>query len=440
MRTPNDSPPGPTTGLLTDRYELTMLDSWVANGHASNRAVFEAFARDLPDGRRYGLVAGLGRLVELIERFRFDPGEVDWLMTSGVINAATADYLGAFRFTGDVDAYPEGELYFPGSPVLTVTGSLGECAILETLVLSVLNHDTAIASAAARMVTAARGRPLMEMGSRRTHEESAVAVARAAYVAGFESTSNLAAGRRYNIPTIGTAAHSFMLSHASEEDAFRSQVEAQGPGTTLLVDTYDIAEGIRTAVRVAGPGLGAIRIDSGDLAEEALRARALLDELGAFSTRIVVTSDLEEHLVDRLAQAPVDAYGVGSHVADGAGQPSAGLVYKLVAIADSPFDSDLRPVAKKSAAKVSVGGRKTVRREYADGVLLAEHYAVGHPDGPSAGGVQVPVIRGGESVPDPTLPEVRNRATRALASLPGEARDLTDGPAYLTAQPEGDQS
>ena len=424
------------TGLLTDRYELTMLDSWVRDGSADHSAVFEVFARRLPEGRRYGVLAGLGRLLPLIESFTFDPGEVAWLQEQGVVGDEGAAYLRDFRFRGDIDAYPEGDLYFPGSPVLTVRGTLGEGIVLETLVLSVLNHDTAIASAAARMVTAAGGRPIIEMGGRRTHEQAAIATARAAYLAGFASTSNLAAGRRYGIPTVGTAAHAFTLAHESEEAAFRSQVEAQGPGTTLLVDTYDIAEGIRTAVRVAGPALGAVRIDSGDLADEATKARALLDELGATNTRVVATSDLDEFVITALADAPIDGYGVGTRVATGSGHPTAAMVYKLVAVADEPGrGAPLRPVAKKSAAKVSVGGHKSVHREYADGVLTRESFTVDDRESD----VQVPAIRDGVVVHRPTLSAIREHAARAVASLPSEARDVAAGIPYLTVHLEGDQ-
>jgi nicotinate phosphoribosyltransferase len=420
-------------GMLTDRYELTMLSSWVGDGTVHHRAVFEAFARRLPEGRRYGVLGGLGRLLELIEGFRFSEEEIGWLQEQDVVNDATADFLRGFRFSGDIDAYPEGDLYFPGSPILTVTGSLGECIVLETLVLSVLNHDSAIASAAARMVTAAQGRPLVEMGSRRTHEDAAVAAARAAYVAGFASTSNLAAGRRYGIPTIGTAAHAFVLAHESEEAAFRSQVEAHGTGTTLLVDTFDIADGIRCAVKVAGPGLGAIRIDSGDLAEEAHKARRLLDELGATETRIIATSDLDEFVITALADAPIDGYGVGTRVATGSGHPTASIVYKLVAVADDPgADAPMHSVAKTSAAKVSVGGRKTAFREYDDqGMLTREAFAVGTTEVPGRP-IQVAAIRGGRIVHQPSIEEIRAFAAEQLATLPAEATAVAAGPPYLT--------
>lgn len=423
------------TGLLTDRYELTMLDSFVRDGSVDRPAVFEAFARRLPEGRRYGMLGGLGRLLDAIEAFTFDADEVAWLQAEGVVGEQTAAWLREFRFSGDVDGYREGDLYFPGSPVLTVTGGLGECLLLETIVLSILNHDTAIASAAARMVDAAQGRPIIEMGGRRTHEQAAVATARAAYVAGFATSSNLAAGRRYGVPTAGTAAHAFTLAHATEADAFRSQVEALGVGTTLLVDTYDIAQGIRTAVEVAGPGLGAIRLDSGDLAEESHKARELLDSLGATGTRIVVTSDLDEFVIAALADAPIDGYGVGTRVATGSGHPTASMVYKLVAIADGD-GAPLRPVAKKSKDKASVGGRKRPYRTYdADGLLTAEFFTAqdASPPGPDARPAQVPLVRAGAVVHRPALTEVRDFAATTLATLPADARSVAAGASYLTA-------
>ena len=421
--------------LLTDRYELTMLTSFVTDGSVQHPAVFEAFARRLPEGRRYGVLAGLGRLLPLVDNFTFDPDEVDWLRSQGVVNDVTADYLRDFRFTGDIDAYPEGDLYFPGSPILTVRGTLGECVVLETLILSVLNHDSAIASAATRMVTAAGGRggrPLVEMGSRRTHEDAAVAVARAAYVAGFASSSNLAAGRLHDVPTVGTAAHAFTLAYRSEAEAFRSQIDAQGLGTTLLVDTYDIAKGIRTAVEVAGPGLGAIRIDSGDLAEESAAARALLDRIGATKTRIIVTSDLDEYVITALADAPIDGYGVGTRIATGSGHPTASMVYKLVAVADS-VDGPLRPVAKTSHDKLSVGGHKTAYRAYDDdGVLVREWYRTDGQD-PGCVPVQVAAIRGGRIVHAPTIGEVRDHCAVALATLPPAAHGVSSAEPYLSA-------
>jgi nicotinate phosphoribosyltransferase len=435
----------PAVGLLTDRYELTMLSSFVADGSARRQAVFECFARRLPSGRRYGVVAGLGRLTELLDGLSFAEPDVAWLLASGVVTPEAADYLRDFRLTCDVEAYAEGELYFPGSPVLTVRGELGQALILETLVLSVLNHDSAIASAAARMAVAARGRPLIEMGSRRTHERAAVATARAAYLAGFDTTSNLAAGQQYGIPTVGTAAHAFTLAHRSEKEAFASQVAAHGPGTTLLVDTYDVEAGIRTAVEVAGPELGAIRLDSGDLAEEARRARRLLDSLGAHRTRITVTSDLDEYLIAALADAPVDAYGVGSRVATGSGHPTAGMVYKLVAVADTEAPgAPLRPVAKTAVGKVSLGGRKRAFRQLGpDGLATREAIVVdglraGPPDGTGWRALQVEVMRAGAVRHQPALTEVRTHHAAARAELPPGALEIAHGEPVLTAAPIGD--
>ena len=349
-----------STALLTDHYELTMLEAALRSGAASRRCVFEAFARRLPDGRRYGVLAGTGRFLDALQRFRFGEAEIEDLQRRRVVDQATCDWLARYRFSGDVSGYAEGEVYFPGSPVLVVESSFAEGVVLETIVLSILNHDTAIASAASRMTSAAGDRPCIEMGSRRTHEEAAVAAARAAYIAGFATTSNLEAGRRYGVPTAGTAAHAFTLVHESEQEAFAAQVASLGAGTTLLVDTYDVAEGVRTAVAVAGPALGAVRLDSGDLLEQARTVRAQLDSLGARSTRILVTSDLDEYAIAALAAAPVDGYGVGTQLVTGSGAPTASMVYKLVSRSDD--EGVMRPVEKRSESKASVGGRKWAMR------------------------------------------------------------------------------
>jgi nicotinate phosphoribosyltransferase len=414
---------GVSTALLTDRYELTMVAAALADGTAERECVFEVFARRLPDGRRYGVVAGTGRLVESIHRFRFGDEELETLRE--VVDAGTLDWLSRYRFSGDVDGYPEGELYFPGSPILTVRGTFADAVVLETLALSILNHDSAIAAAAARMVTAAAGRPLIEMGSRRTHEAAAVACARAAYLAGFASTSNLEAERRFGIPTAGTAAHAWVLLHDDELSAFASQVKALGASTTLLVDTYDIRRGVELAVQAAGPGLGAIRIDSGDLGELARQARDQLDALGARDTRIVLSGDLDEYAIAALRAEPVDSYGVGTSVVTGSGAPTAGMVYKLVEV-------EGRPVAKRSASKESRGGAKSaVRRYKPTGTAIEEvvhpvaaPVEVGAHDRP----VPVPLLRGGERVDGlPTLEESREHLRAALVSVPWEGLKLSRG-------------
>ena len=242
-----------TTAFLTDRYEITMVEAALRSGRATAPATFEVFTRRLADRRPWGVFAGLGRLVEAIEEFRFREAELAWLEQNSVVNYATLEWLSSYRFGGHVDAYREGELYTAGSPVLTVEGTFAEAVLLETIALSILNFDSAVATAASLITCAAGGRPIIEMGSRRVDPSAAVAAARAAFLAGFASTSNLQAGRIYGIPTAGTASHAFVLAYPTEKEAFAAQVAAFGPGTTLLVDTYDVDQGIRTAVEVAGP-------------------------------------------------------------------------------------------------------------------------------------------------------------------------------------------
>lgn len=409
--------------LLTDHYELTMISAALKDGTADRRCVFEVFTRRLPPGRRYGVVAGTARLIELIRDFRFDEAEVEFLRRSGVVDAETAAWLSRYRFTGDIEGYAEGELFFPGSPILTVSGSFAETVMLETLVLSVLNYDCAIAAAAARMVTAARGRPLIEMGARRAHEEAAVAAARAAYLAGFAFTSNLAAGQRYGIPTAGTAAHAFTLVHDDERAAFAAQVAAHGKSTTLLVDTFDNSQGIRNAIAAAGPGLRAIRLDSGDLAVLAHQSRGLLDSLGATETKIVVSGDLDEYAIAALAAEPVDMYGVGTAVVTGSGAPTVGLVYKVVEV-------DGRPVVKRSEHKATVGGRKVaIRRHKPTGTAIEEIVvAQGTPEPrPGDRALQRPYIVGGEPGQMPSLAESREHLRQCLISIPWEGLKLSAG-------------
>jgi nicotinate phosphoribosyltransferase len=416
----------PSTALLTDRYELTMLQATLRDGSAHRRSVFELFGRRLSGGRRYGVVAGIGRALDALEEFRFGADELAWLADAGVVDADTLAWLADYQFSGDVWGYPDGELYFPQSPVLVVEGTFAECVVLETVFLSILNHDSAIATAASRMITAADGRPCIEMGSRRTHESAAVAAARSAYIAGFAATSNLEAGRTYGIPTTGTSAHSFTLLHDTEREAFESQVRALGPGTTLLVDTYDIPEAIRTAVDVAGDGLGGVRLDSGDLVSLARAVREQLDGLGATGTRITVTSDLDEHAIAALAAAPVDGYGVGTALVTGSGVPTSGFVYKLVARAGD--DGQMLPVAKKSKDKTSVGGRKyALRRRSANGIATAEVIGIGEAPASDADdrSLLVELVRDGKRVHTESLEEARTRLRAALAELPATAMQLS---------------
>ncbi|MBB5808041.1 nicotinate phosphoribosyltransferase [Saccharothrix ecbatanensis] len=414
-----------STSLFTDHYELTMLAAALRDGTAERPCVFEVFARRLPEGRRYGVVAGTGRLLDAIADFTFTERDLELLERTNVVDEATLSWLADYTFTGDVDGYPEGELYFPGSPILSVRAPFGVGVVLETLALSILNHDSAIASAAARMVGAANGRRMIEMGSRRTHEESAVAAARAAFLAGFTATSNLEAARRHGIPTAGTCAHAFTLLHDTEESAFRSQIETLGVDTTLLVDTYDITNGIKTAVQVAGPSLGSVRIDSGDLGVLARQARDQLDSLGARNTRIVVSGDLDEYSIAMLRAEPVDAYGVGTSLVTGSGAPTAGMVYKLVEV-------DGRPVAKRSSHKESRGGRKASLRRHKETGTALEEVVFPHASEPEMGAhdrlLAVPLIRGGRRVDGlDTLAESRERLRAALVTVPWEGLKLSRG-------------
>ena len=371
-----------STAMFTDHYELTMVEAAMASGTADRRCVFELFPRRLPEGRRYGVVAGTGRVLDAVEDFHFTDEEVSFLEKTGVVGPHMAEWLSNYRFTGSIHGYAE-------------------------------------------------GRSIIEMGSRRTHEESAVTAARAAWIAGFGPTSNLAAGIRYGVPTSGTAAHAFTLLHDTEEDAFRAQLAAYGEKTTLLVDTYDIENAVRTAVRLTEGRLGAVRIDSGDLSIAARQVRDLLDDLGATNTRVIVTSDLDEWQIAALRGAPVDGFGVGTSLVTGSGAPTCSFVYKLVAraISNGP-DAELLPVAKKSSHKNTVGGRKfAVRRIGSGGIATAEVVGVGQQPTADADdrNLIVPLIVDGEVVGREPLEAARKRHQAAIAELPISGRRISRG-------------
>lgn len=413
--------------LLTDRYELTMLDAAIQSGTAQRDTVFEVYSRRLNGGRRFGVFAGMERFLSYLEDFTFGSHELDALTQMGAVSRDTRDFLTDFSFSGEIFAYQEGEPYFPNSPVVTVHAPFAEAVLLETLLLSVLNHDTAIATAAARMVATAANRTVVDFGSRRTHEQAAVAAARAAYLTGFAGTSNLEAGRRYGIPTVGTSAHAFTLLFDTERDAFMAQVDHLGVGTTLLVDTFDVATGVQTALDVAGTSLGAIRIDSGDLAVNTQMARRVLDAAGATNTRIVVSGDLDEYRIQTLAGAPIDTFGIGTKLVTGSGVPTAEFVYKMVA-RQQTVDGPLVPVAKKGGAKATVGGRKRAARLIKDGLAVAEVLEpFGAPLDEGMVELQRPCVSGGVVLPSPTLDVLRAHHREALATLPADAFLLTPG-------------
>lgn len=424
-----------STGLLTDHYEFTMVRAALRSGAAGRRAVFEMFARQLPGRRRYGIVAGTGRFLRALQAYRFSPADIEYLRRAGVIDEPTAAFLVSYRFTGSIWGYGEGDCYFPGSPILVVDGTFAEAVVLETLALSIFNHDCAVASAGSRMVVAAGRRPIIEMGSRRTHELAAVAAARAAYLSGFEATSNLRAGLDYGVPTTGTSAHAFILLHDDERQAFSVQLDALGTRTTLLVDTYDVTKAVSAAVALAGRELGAVRIDSGDFVEVTRAVRAQLDSLGATGTKIIVTGDLDEYSIARLASCPVDGFGVGTALVTGSGVPTAALVYKLVA-RERP-DGKLSPVAKHSVGKPTIGGRKwAVRALDEQGRATAEVVTtsppaddLAEPDGrwPRRRELLRPLVIGGEIVGGEPLAAARNRHRQTISELPPGALRLSAG-------------
>ncbi|WP_435299691.1 nicotinate phosphoribosyltransferase [Timonella sp. A28] len=426
------------TALLTDKYELTMIQAALKNGTAHRTCVFELFTRRLPSWRRYGVVAGTGRFLEELHTFRFTPTDIDYLHGEGKLNDDTLSFLETFTFSGDIYGYAEGEVYFPNSPIMTVESDFAHAVILETLALSILNHDSAVASAASRMTGAAKGRPCLDMGARRAHEYAAVSAARAAYVAGFTGTSNYEAARLYGIPAIGTAAHAFTLLHDSEEEAFAAQIDSFGTDTTLLVDTYDVTRGVETAIKVAGTSLGAVRLDSGDLGVQAVEVRKQLDALGATNTKITVTSDLDEYAIAGLSSAPVDSYGVGTKLVTGSGAPTSSMVYKLVSRENS--NGVMEPVAKASTSKTSVGGRKTAVREFNDdGKAASETLLIGTPEDtqqwmsahPQARPLHVPLVRSGQVDATWTGRDGLERAVArhhdSRAELPRNAMRLSTG-------------
>ena len=403
-------------------YELTMIKAALHAGTAFRRCTFELFPRRLPPGRSYGVVCGTGRALEALQKFKFGPEEIAFLRERGIADDLLADWLANYRFTGNIRGYGEGELFFSGSPVLVLEGSFAEVVILETLMLSIFNYDSAVASAASRMTLAAEGRPIIEMGGRRTNEWAAVAAARAAWIAGFGSSSDLEAGRSWGIPVSGTAAHAFTMLFDSEEEAFQAQLASQGHDTTLLVDTYDVDEAIKLGVQLTDGKLGAIRLDSGDLRTEVVRVRKLLDSLGARQTRIIVTNDLDEYQIAALRGAPVDGFGVGTSVVTGSGHPTCGMVYKIVSRADSDDPAaPQHPVMKKSQNKGTIGGRKTVMRQL-DENDRASAEIIGIDITPRADYNDRMVLRDlvidGEIVGAEPLKAARERHERARAELP----------------------
>lgn len=359
--------------LMTDLYQLTMGAGYFAHRLHEKRVSFELFIRKLPPERRYLVFAGLETVLTYLADLRFTESEIAYVREVPGLRRAMSlelvEYLRDFRFRGDVWAMPEGTVAFANEPLVRVTGSLFEAQLVETFLLSAINTETMIASKAARIVRAAAGGSVLEFGTRRTSPEEAIASARAAFIAGFVGTSNVEAGYRYDIPVLGTAAHSWTMVHETELEAFEHYTQAFPESTILLIDTYDTLEGARRAIKAAGSKLKGVRLDSGDLAELSCAVRAILDEAGLRSTEIIASGDLNEYKIRDLkaAGAPIGAWGVGTDLVRSRDNPSLGGVYKMVY--DHTAD---RPVAKFSQSKASLPGLHQVFRRTRQGKSVSD--------------------------------------------------------------------
>ena len=423
-----------STALKTDHYEFTMLDALIRSGRAKCRAVFEVFARELPLGRPFGVYAGNEPLVDGIEKFVVNEEQICFLESVNIVSHETLQWLSQYRFSGDILSYREGELFFPNSPVMTVEAELGEALILETLILSVLNHASSVATAAARISEAAGEKLVMEAGSRRVPPVAATHAARAAYIGGIDVSSNLEAGHRWGIPTAGTASHAFTLAFPTELEAFKAQQEFLGTDSVFLVDTYDMVEGITNAVKATSGNLRGVRLDSGNLENGSRAARNLLDSLGATDAQIMVSGDLDEYQIQQLSGAPIDAFESGHRLVTGSSAPSAGFVYKLVEIEDCPnSQGKMRPVEKSSRGKGSTGGKKHAKRLLSnDSTALEEILTIGQDAFEvlplqNERYLQAPLCIGGEFMCDWDLENARNHFKSAIEEIPKGIRLRKDG-------------
>ena len=415
--------------LLTDLYQLTMGQAYFELG-MDNMAVFELFARRLPRTRRFLIAAGLAQAIEYLEQLRFEPADLEYLASLGTFKPDFLDHLSKLRFTGSVHAMREGTPFFADEPILRITAPILEAQLIESRILNIVHFQTLIASKAARCVLAARGRQLVDFGMRRAHEgDAALYAARAAYLAGFHATATVEAGRRFGIPLSGTMAHSFIEAHEREADAFRNFV-MYGPtaDATMLIDTYDTQRGARRVGILVQelrksrglPRVGAVRIDSGDLANEAKSVRSILDQYDCDDIRIVLSGNLDEHVIDGLIRngVPADAFGVGTALDVSADAPALDVAYKLQQYGG-------KPRRKRSFGKATWPGTKQVFRErgeqnqiVGDRVALVDEKASGEP-------LLIPLLDSGRRVGNFTsLSESRQHCARELQALPWPLREL----------------
>jgi nicotinate phosphoribosyltransferase len=412
------------SALLTDLYQLTMAAGYFEAGKAEERATFELFVRRLPMNRNFIVAAGLAQVVDYLLRLRFTKEEIDYLRglpQFSRVRPEFFEYLGKLRFTGDLFAAPEGTPLFAGEPILTVRGPLIEAQIVETYLLATVGFQTLIATKAARVAEAAAGRGVVEFGTRRAHSpEAGVLAGRAAYIGGCIGTSNTLAGFRYGIPVFGTAAHSWVLSFASEHEAYEQLQRLLGPSTVYLIDTYDTLEGARLAASLGRPMWG-VRLDSGNLIELSRQVRQVLNEAGLQDAKIMATGDLNEYKILELvaAGAPIDAFGVGTELATSGDAPSLGAIYKLVEL-----DSRTGKIyaAKFSPDKITLPGAKQIFRfQDHDEVAITWECPCTGPVKPEA--LLQPAVLGGEPVDQvPDVHAARERAMRSVHKLPGALR------------------
>lgn len=414
--------------LATDLYQLTMCAAY-GGRETMPRATFELFVRRLPRHRNFLVFAGLEQALASIRRLAFSPRQLDYLRGLPPFKEVPEDFfesLATFRFSGEVWAMREGSVFFPGEPVLRVTASLMEAQLVETLLLSIINFQTTIASKAARIrLVAGPEVQLAEFGGRRAHGPQAASwVARAAYLAGFDVTSNLLAGEKMGVPVVGTMAHSFVMSFAEESKAFERYLSVFPDHTILLVDTYDTVEGVRKALELGRPFVG-VRLDSGDIGTLAVEVRRLLDANGRHKVKIFASGDMNEDKIARLLAdgAPIDAFGVGTRLATSADSPFVGGIYKLVEIEEG---GTVRPKFKASVGKVTYPGKKQVLRRVEEGEMRGDRIVPQDLDLPSRGYRPLlrPVIRGGELVASDSLQEAREHCRRELERLPPRLREL----------------
>ncbi|HEV2520783.1 MAG TPA: nicotinate phosphoribosyltransferase [Candidatus Acidoferrales bacterium] len=415
------------SGLLTDLYELTMAAGYLATGFDA-RLTFELFVRHLPPRRNYLVAAGLDQALDYLENVNFSAEDVRYLRTLPVFRPISDDffdYLTRFRFTGDVWAMPEGTVFFPGEPVLRVTGPAIEAQIAETFLLSAINFQTMIASKAARVTQAAAGRPVVEFGSRRAHGmEAGILASRAAVIGGCQGTSNVAAGKQFGIPVYGTQAHSWIMAHEDEEEAFAKFLDVFPDQAVLLVDTYDVRAAVDKMIALGRKPRG-IRLDSGDFVADSIGARNRLNQAGWKDVIVFASGDLDEDRISELLAegALIDSFGVGTALVNSIDSPSLGVIYKLV---ETEYHSQSRPVAKFSPAKVTYPGKKQVfRASDPAGRFSGDVIGLAEEAFPGSESLLVPVMSNGKRIaPRTDLLKARARCGEQLSRLPQPLLDL----------------